>query len=184
MKTNRILIAILFPITLAACATDHSQDGLTPISHWALGLQARLQTPQWKEPSDSCQKIADHLDTIVRHDMIIAWNYATRPDLITDSTVIQLTGEYVASDSLPNVFERHIARLDTAENVAENYMIDQRRLYSTEPDSIHNEPLTAQAGAPHRAEIEALRTALSLRQQVRAISDAEPHFFGYRFGAR
>ena len=116
--------------------------------------------------------------------MIIAWNYATRPDLITDSTVIQLTGEYVASDSLPNVFERHIARLDTAENVAENYMIDQRRLYSTEPDSIHNEPLTAQAAAPHRAEIEALRTALSLRQQVRAISDAEPHFFGYRFGAR
>ncbi|HZK77007.1 MAG TPA: hypothetical protein VFD13_08880 [Candidatus Kapabacteria bacterium] len=183
MKTNRILIAILFPITLAACATDHSQFGVTPISTWA-ELVAHLHTPQWKEPSDSCQKIADHWDSIVKHDMMIAWHYATRPDQIEDSTVVQLTGEYVASDSLPNVFERHIARLDTAENVAENYMIDQRRLYATNPEAIHNIPIAEHAAGWHRAEIEALRTALSLRQQVRAIAAAEHNYFGNGFGAR
>jgi len=184
MKTNRILITILFPIMLAACASDHSQDRLTPISRWALGLQARLHTPQWNPPSDSLKNIADRWDTIVRHDMIIAWHYSMRPDLIADSTVIQLTGEYVASDSLPNVFKQHIARLDTAENVAENYMIDERRIYSTNPDAIQNVPIAEHAAGWHRSEIEALQTALSLRQQVRAIAAAEPNYFGYRFGAR
>jgi hypothetical protein len=184
MKTNRILIAICLPITLAACATDHSQDGLTPISRWALGLQERLHTPQWNEPSDSLEKIADEWDTIVKHDMMIAWHYVTRPDLIPDSTAIQFTGEYVASDSLPNIFTRHIARLDTTENEEENYMIDQRRIYSTNPDAIHNVPISQKAAGWHRAEIEALRTALSLQHQVRSIVATEPNYFGYRDGAQ
>ncbi len=183
MKTNRILIAILLPITIAACATDHAQDGLTPISRWALALTARLHTPQWKEPSDSCQKIADHWKAVVKQDLAMAWHFANRPDLIQDSTVIQLTGEYVPSDSLPIIFERHMAKLDTAENVAENYMIDQRRLYSTDPEAIRNAPITEHTYDRHVAEMTAFRTAISLYDQLLAIDKASREG-AYFFGAR
>ncbi len=180
MKTNRILIAMFFPFLLAACASENTDDNLSPITRWAFAAEAGRQIPQWKKPSDSCEKIEEHWDTIVNCDMGILWKYIERPELIQDSTVIQLTGEYVKSDSLPAVFSLHMARLDTATNAADNYMIDQRRLYSTNPDAIPYTPITAHTIDQHTAEMAALQTALSLHRQVLAI---ERNATGETFGS-
>ena len=187
MKTNRILIAFFFLTSFAACGTESTDSNLTPISRWALALTARLHAPQWHEPSDSCKKIALHWEAVVRQDMNMAWHFANRPELIADSTVIELTGDYVISDSLPNIFERHMARLDTAENVQENYWIDYSRQYSTQPEAWVHKPITQHSADQYVAQMGALNTALSLHRQVLAIIEARRRMAqgeGNRFGGR
>jgi len=187
MKTNRILIAFSFPFVFAACGTENTDSNLTPISRWALAVNARVHPPAFYEPDHQYAKIAMQREAIVKQDMKIAWRFANRPDLIADSTVIQLTGEYVKSDSLPVIFERHMAAMDTAENVQENYRIDYSRQFASNPDYWMNKPLILHTAGEHRSELEALRTALSLRTQVRAMEEAarlKADADGYGFGAR
>ncbi len=185
MKTNRILIAIFFPILFAACGTENSN--LTPITRWALAVNARVHPPPYYEPDHSYEKFTAHCVTIVKQDMKIAWRYSNRPDLIEDSTVLELTGEYVKSDSLPNVFERHMATLDTAENAQENYTIDYSRQFASNPDHWKNKPLVLHTVGEHHAEMDALRTALSLHAQVHAMNEAariKSEAEGYGLGAK
>jgi hypothetical protein len=172
MKTNRILIAISFPFVFAACAAENNDSNLSPITRWALAVNARVHPPAFYEPDHSYEKIADRCEAVVKQDMKIAWRCAYRPDLIADSTVLELTGEYVKSDSLPNIFVGHMARLDAAENVQANYTIDYSRQFASDPDYWKNKPLVLHTVGDHRSELEALRTALLLRTQVRAMEAA------------
>jgi hypothetical protein len=186
MKTNRILIAFSFPMLFAACGTNNDSN-LSPITRWALAVNARVHPPLYYEPDQTYANITDQREAVVKQDMKIAWRCANRPDLIADSTVIELTGEYVKSDSLPDVFARHMAQFDTAENVQQNYTIDYSRQFASDPDYWVNKPLVLHTAGEHLSELEALRTALSLHTQVRAMEAAariKSEEDGYRLGAR
>jgi hypothetical protein len=186
MKTNRILIAFSFPFVFAACGTENNDSNLSPITRWALAVNARVHPPAFYEPDPQYARVAAHCEAIVKQDMKIAWRFANRPDLIEDSTVMQLTGEYVKSDSLPQVFEHHMAALDAAENVQENYTIDYSRQFASDPDYWKNKPLVLHTAGEHSAEMEALRTALLLRTQVLAMeaaADKKAEGEGIPFGA-
>ena len=171
MKTKQILIAISFPFLFAACGTDNSDSKLSPITRWALAVNARVHPPPFYEPDNSYEKIAAHCEAIVKQDMRIAWHYANRPDQIEDSTVIELTGEYVKSDSLPSVFERHMAMYDTAENVQLNYRIDYSRQFASDPSYWVHKPITEHIADQYAPELTALRTALALHRQVVAMNE-------------
>ncbi len=171
MKTNKILIAFSFPFVFAACGTANDDSKLTPISRWALAVNARVHPPAFYEPDHSYETIAAHWGNIVKSDMNIAWHYANRPELIKDSTVIELTGEYVKSDSLPQFFEHHMAMLDTAENVQLNYTIDYSRQFASDPSYWVHKPVTEHSVNEHKAELTALRTALSLHRQVTEMNE-------------
>jgi hypothetical protein len=168
MKTKYFVIAISFPFFFAACSTD---SNLTPISRWALAVNARVHPPAFYEPDHSYEKVAAHCKAIVKHDMAIAWRFANRPDQIEDSTVIQLTGEYVKSDSPPQVFEHHMAMLDTAQNVQLNYTVDYSRQFASDPSYWVHKPITEHIADQYAPELTALRTALALHRQVVAMNE-------------
>ncbi len=182
MKTNKILIAFSFPILFAACSTESNNSKLSPITRWALAVNARVHPPQYYEPDQTYATIENRCRAVVKQDMKIAWRFANRPDLIADSTVIELTGEYVKSDNLPDVFLRHMAAYDTAENVQQNYTIDYSRQFASDPDYWVNKPLVLHTAGEHRSELEALRTALSLHAQVQAMEAARIKSEGSRDG--
>jgi hypothetical protein len=171
MKTNKILIAFFFPFLFVACSTSNNDSKLTPITRWALAVNARVHPPPSYEPDDSYEKIVTQWSAIVKADMNIAWQLAHRPDKIEDSTVLELTGQYVKSDSLPDVFTRHMAALDVAENAQENYLIDYSRQYASDPSYWVHKPVTEHSANEHVMELTALRTALELHRQVTEMNE-------------
>ena len=172
MKTKRMLIAIFVSITFAACGTENNQDNLTPISRWALAMQARVHTPRWTQPSDSCAEISRYRETIVRQDLNIARQIAERPDLIEDSILLPLSGIYIKPDTLSEFILADMARYDTAANAAVNYMIDYSKQYSSQPDSFVHKPIEQRMADLHSAELQAFKTALLLHKQVAALNQS------------
>ncbi|HEY3875089.1 MAG TPA: hypothetical protein VGM92_06405 [Candidatus Kapabacteria bacterium] len=186
MKTNKILIAFFFLPILQSCASTDTGSKVTPITRWFLAVRERVHPPVWHEPSDSLETIAKHWQAVVQEDMKMAWHYANRPDKIEDSTVIELTGEYVKSDTLAELFAYHCARLDTAQNSSENFDIDFGRQFASNPDADYfkHKPISTHYADVHRTELEALRTALMLHRQVQSLAQSDGRSTDFRYGMR